>query len=179
MDAKFRQKMRRRNRKYVRLLVAQPDFQKKVSALRKKWRIPVEGFQTGEAKPWHERLRQADDQFLSEGWPKVQAKASKLIAKGKHEEARDLFDSFARSGPGYDFEWAVLGLMREIGILPLWDRWTRGYILYNNASSNADPSNLLIARPFDYIKERDEVLLRIQKNTTLEDVEASWELITF
>jgi len=148
--------MKNKSQQKVELILANPNFQIAIKLLRKKWKITPNGFGLEE--------------------PKIAKTKKGVVFQESRGELVKWEDWLAKSKKSNEF-WQDLDNLRRTTLRPyrLSDRWLfflQRYLLYGSTMPEA---GLMIYLKKDEITGEPEIWIRIEGDTTLEDIKRGWK----
>lgn len=148
--------MKNKPQQKVELVLANPNFQTAIKLLRKKWKIPPKGFELGKSKI-------------------VKSKRGVIVQESLGELGK--WEDWLNKSKRINEFWQDLDNLRRITLAPykLSDRWLfflRRHLLYGSTMPEA---GLMVYLHKDEITGEPEIWIRIEGDTTLEDIKRGWK----
>ncbi|MFH1792693.1 MAG: hypothetical protein ABH819_03615 [Patescibacteria group bacterium] len=180
MKDEYFKKLTVRAKQRAKLLIARPDFQDDVLAIRNKFKIPPSGFTDDDTnQKWHHEFYQSDDNYFKEAWPKARGIIIQLKKEGKLKKAEELQKEFNNEAPINIFRIRIKKLLKKYKLPLEWKESVRRYILFNNIDSMWLPGNVTINEKVDQDTNLIKLSIGIDDSTTIEDIKKSWGTIKF
>jgi len=156
----------------AKLLVANPNFQADIKALREKWRIPTDGFKSQtEADEWNGQLMLSSDLMHDE-------EARKLGLQKLHPA--DLWAGVAEIDarlPHHLFKADILELIYKYQLSVQWQNNLQEYSLTNAFDERFLFDSVAVSYTRDPQTGLWEIHIIVHENTTLQNVKDSWHLV--
>lgn len=137
---------------FIKILTKREDFQERIWTLRKKYKIPKEGFcSEEESKKWHEE---------------------------KEKELEDVIENNFNSSNGlkknatlFKLQEDIKSLIIDFGLSENYDSTIEYFIKFNKISA---PENIGVIMPFNEDLKRRQLFIQIFPDTTIDDVKRVW-----
>ncbi len=173
-------KLSDRFRQNAKVLVAKPEFQKDIVALRAKWNIPKKGFSNDkEYGDWDNNFLTNTDAYFDAEFPKHYKELDKLRNEGKYKEFRERQKELNDASPLNAFRIEIKNLVRKYHLSPRWEESIRRYTFFNNPKYMGHFIGIGIRIERDSENDVETILLEIDENTTLNDIKSEWPIVKF
>lgn len=140
----------RKSRQKLSILVTHPEFKKRIKALRKKWKIPSDGFKTEkQSKKWHKSIIDKSDKMLEK-----KVALSKIPINEFNKDLRNIIIFFKL--PSHYLSTIEF------------------YIKFNKI---ATPENFVVNLEYKPKFKRKELSIQIFSNTTIKDIKRAWQRV--
>lgn len=164
----------------AKLLIARPDFQEEIISLRKKFKIPINGFEDQEVnQKWHDNFYQSDDEYFETVWLKRRSEIIKLRKEGKFREAEDLKRDLNDVSPINAYRIAIKNLLKKYKLPLRWEENIRRYILFNSIDHMWLPSGITIHSDLDKDTGLNRLSIGIEEDTIIDDIKQAWPIVEF
>lgn len=164
----------------AQLLIKDPDFQKRVLQLRKKWNILPTGLGTVEQQQnWNRRLDQISDQYInSKAFQSKFAKIKKklqteTIASYPYTQYKDDLASLNATIPINEYLSDLKTLRKDFELSGYWKELVKGYLIGNIMSDFPASTSIQVNLNLNDPSDR-EVSLTIWEHTRLQDITRVW-----
>ncbi len=162
------------------ILIARPDFQGDVKALREKFNIPMDGFKDEKTnQKWHHEFYKSSDDYFDNIWANRRDEIIKLKEKRKFLEAERLQKEINDTAPINTYRIAIKNLLKKYKVSLRWEESIRRYLLFNNIDSMWLPGGITIHEEYDRDIQLKKLSIEIEGDTRLEDIKRSWPIIKF
>lgn len=170
-----------RARQRAMILAENPTFQEQILAIRRKFKIPLEGLKTNEeSQKWHDEFYQSDDNHFSKtNMEKVRSEIERLEKEKKFREGFDLHRKFNKEGPVNAFNIAIKKTLENFKLPLNWEHSMQRYILFNSIDLMWLPGNVSVREDYDQDTKLKRLSIEIDDTTTLDDIKYAWPRIKF
>lgn len=180
MRENYPKKQQKRLQQKIKILISNPQFQKNILTLRKKWNIPKEDFSSPkDVEKWYRNLLKSTDEYFDIEWPKFRGKLLELKKQGKIKKAEKKQKKFNEKAPLNEFNDDIHKLISRHKISPKWDNFLRQYLLFNSAKNINISLSVRIQTIWDEKTKTKQISLLIDENTTIEDIKTIWSTVNF
>jgi exonuclease VII large subunit len=136
MKNEYIQKASSRLKQEIKVLVSKPSFLNAVLILRKKWKIPNEGFRSQtDLDKWYQKINEDTEEYFNQFWPSKRQKLVELKSKGNFLEHKKTLDEFNNKAPRNVFLIDVKKLTQKQKLSPRWTDGIKRFLLSIPASS--------------------------------------------
>jgi hypothetical protein len=180
MSKDYPNKIFQRVRQRAQLIMANPNFQKEVLEIRRKFKIPLQGFKDEKLnEKWHDDFYASGDKYFETVWQKRSPEIAKLRAAKKFREANELQKQLNQETPINALRIAVKKILKEYKLPLNWEHSIHRLILFNSIDLMWLPGNVTIKEEMDQDTDLVKLFIGIDDSTTLEDIRRAWPIIKF
>ena len=159
----------------IKVLTSKPDFTNAISKLRGKWDVPVSGLKNQqELDSWYQQLEQNTKNYFSQKWPKERETLLKIKAQGDHSKYSEQLKKFNDSVPRNAFLRDIKKMVKALKLSPRWVQGVKRYLLTDDPDTMGMFIGPVLRTQIDLEFQTEVIYLKIEANTTLEDIKAVW-----
>lgn len=172
------EKWNKRSEEKAKRLLYNPVFQDDIKNLRKKWGIPIEGIKTNKkAEEFEMWLCNESDRWHKNEWPKYREELLKLKQNDylQYEQRLKIVNG---QNPLNAFKNDIKKLVKKNYLSPRWEDKVETYLRFNE--NLQAPMGLVVElKNSKDDSSLEEIVLHIEKDTTLQDIKDEWKSIEF
>ncbi|MGA3150531.1 MAG: hypothetical protein ABSD10_02895 [Candidatus Saccharimonadales bacterium] len=169
------------------ILASRPDFQADIAAIRKRYKIPANGFKdinSGKQEAWWHWIGEETEKWHDKVWPTFrqelkQLQEDALAKKIPYTKFVDRQAEINLIAPLNAFYNDIKQLRIKYRLGPSWKDGLRGYILLNNPKNIRNKIGVRMGVPHQPGEDDEEIHIVIDEDTTLDEVKAAWPLVKF
>jgi hypothetical protein len=178
MKDEYFKKLALRAKQRTKLLIARPDFQEDVLAIRARFKMPSSGLTDDEInQKWHHEFYQSDDNYFETVWLKRRGEITQLKKERKLKEAEELQKQLNNEAPINAFRIAIKSLLKTYKLPLRWEESVRRYVLFNKIENMWLPVGLSIHSEHDEDTDLKKIYIEIEDDTILEDIKQQWQSV--
>lgn len=180
MKREYFNKLVLRAKQRAKLLIARPDFQEDVRAIRIKFKIPPIGFADDEVnQKWHHEFYQSDDEYIEKVWLRRRKEITQLEKENKYTEAEKLRNQLINGSPINSFRITIKEFLKTYKLPLRWKESLRRYVLFNNLDKMLLPIGISLKTESDKDTDLSSLYIEIEDDTTLEDIKQGWQEVKY
>ena len=171
------EKSSKRQKQKFKILADNPEFQKDLAVIRRKWNIPENGLQSDEElEKWETWICDATDNFYDNEWPKYRAELADLETNDhlKFRERKKEIDLLA---PINAFKKDYIDLILKYNIPPRWKEGIRFYIKSGKTDYLVIGLGTMVQADEDTGQRM--LFIRVDEDTTKDDLVHMWRSVKF
>lgn len=173
MQDKYQIRQTERTNQRIKILINRPDFQKDITFLRNKWKIPQKGLKTeNENEEWNNWILDETDNYYDTKWPKETKKILKLRSLKKYNEAEEIKKTINSGAPLNALNNDVWVIIINYDLPPKWHDGVKNYLLSGDPKYLRNQTGLTVSFNWDHGVMRPSI--EFDKDTTLTDLKRVW-----
>lgn len=167
----------------LNLLLCKGQFNADIIYIRKRYKIPNNGFSNKEeVNKWYDILKANTENFLKEVWYDkleeiefVGSSAQKSDYLNKLIESKKaIFDS----SPYRLYKNEIFKLAKKHKLSPEWEKYLENYIIFNDLEMIEWNAEINFDIQTDKFNDKRKIVINIYEDTTIDDIKAIWPRIT-
>ncbi len=169
----YQKRQSKRTNQKIKILINRPDFQKDITFLRNKWKIPQEGIKTEkENEDWNDWILDETDSYYYEKWPIETKKMIELRKVKKYDEAEEIKRKINTSAPLNALNNDIWAIIIKYCLPVKWHSGIKNYLLSGDSDDLKFQTGLTVNFNWDHGILRPSI--EFDEDTTLPDLKRVW-----